>query len=340
MSVTIKDVAKKAGVGLGTVSRVLNNHPSVSEETRKKVLDAIKELDYNPNAIARSLKVKYTKSIGVMIPDISSAFYPDIVRGIEDIANEYKYNIILLNTDLKREKEKEALIMLKEKKVDGILFISNTISEKLKRDFKKINIPIVLIATKDDESEFYSVTIDNERAAYEATKYLIKLGHKRIAMLAGKKEDPNAGIPRINGYKRALEESGLKLDENIIFYGDYKFKSGYQNMLKIIKLKDKPTAIFSASDTMAVGAASCAMQHGFKVPDDFSIIGFDGVELAEYFYPPITTVKQPRYEMGAKGMEMLIKILQGEDVEREVQLDFELIERSSCKVKGELDEIY
>ncbi|KRQ86720.1 Catabolite control protein A [Caloramator mitchellensis] len=335
MTATIKDVAKKAGVGLGTVSRVLNNHPSVSEETKKKVLEAIKELDYNPNAIARSLKIKSTNSIGVMIPDISSAFYSDIVRGIEDIANKYKYNIILLNTDLKREKEKEALITLKEKKVDGILFISNTINDKLKKDFRKINIPVVLIATKDKNEEFHSVTIDNEEAAYKATEYLIKLGHNKIAMLAGKNDDPNAGIPRIEGYKRALTENKIAVREDYIFHGDYKFKSGFQNMLKIIKLKDKPSAIFAASDTMAVGAASCAMQHGFKIPDDFSLIGFDGIELAQYFYPPITTIKQPRYEMGAKGMEKLLKLIQGEEIEKGEVLEFELVERSSCKLKGD-----
>lgn len=333
MTVTIKDVARKAGVGLGTVSRVLNNHPSVSEDTRKKVLDAIKELDFNPNAIARSLKVKSTKSIGVMIPDISSAFYSDIVRGIEDIANKYKYNIILLNTDLKREKEKESLIMLKEKKVDGILFISNTISDKLKKEFRKVNIPIVLVATKDENDEFYSVTIDNEKAAFTATEYLIKLGHKKIAMLAGKKDDPNAGIPRINGYKRALMVNGIEIDDNLIFYGDYKFKSGYQNMLKVLKLKDKPTGIFAASDTMAVGAASCAMQHGYSIPNNFSLIGFDGIELAEYFYPPISTIKQPRYEMGAHGMEKLFKVIQGEEAEKGQVLDVQLIERKSCKLK-------
>lgn len=330
MSATIKDVAKKAGVGVGTVSRVLNEHPSVSDDIREKVLKVIEELDYKPNAIARSLKIKSTQTIGVIIPDISSAFYPEIVRGIEDVAKEYKYNIILLNTDLSREKEKEALNILKEKKADGILFISNTVNEKLKQEFKKTDIPIVLISTEDDKGEFYSVTIDNEKAAYDATIYLIKLGHKKIAMLAGEIDDPNAGIPRINGYKKALLENNIKIDEDYIFYGDYKFKSGFKNMLKILKLKDMPTAIFAASDTMAVGAVSCAMQHGFNVPKDFSIIGFDGLELAEYFYPPITTVKQPRYEMGAKGIEMLISLINKEKVDKKVLLDYEIIERKSC----------
>lgn len=331
---TIKDVAKKANVGVGTVSRVINNHPSVSEEIRKRVLEAIEELNYKPNAIARSLKINSTKTIGVIIPDISSAFYPEIVRGIEDIAKDFNYNIILLNTDLKREKEKEALNMLKEKKADGILFISNTINKTLKKEFKSTGIPIVLISTKDADNEFHSVIIDNQLAAYEAVKYLIKLGHKKIAIIAGEKNDPNAGVPRLEGYKRALMENGIELDENLIFYGNYKFKSGYDAMQKILKLKDKPTAVFAASDTMAVGAASCAMQRGFKIPDDFSLVGFDGVEIAEYFYPPITTVKQPRYEMGTKGMETLIKLIKGEEAPKNIILDFEIVERKSCKEMG------
>jgi LacI family transcriptional regulator len=334
MVATIKDVAKKANVGVGTVSRVINNHPSVSDEIRKRVLLAIEELNYKPNAIARSLKIKSTKTIGVIIPDISSAFYPEIVRGIEDVAKDYNYNIILLNTDLKRDKEKEALNMLKEKKADGILFISNTINKNLKKEFKNTGIPIVLISTKDVDNEFHSVTIDNELASYSAVKYLINLGHKRIAMISGEKNDPNAGIPRLEGYKRALKESGIEADENLIFYGNYKFKSGYDAMQKILKLKDKPTAIFAASDTMAVGAASCAMQRGFNIPDDFSLVGFDGVELAEYFYPPITTVKQPRYEMGTKGMEILIKLMKGEEAPKNMVLSYEIVERKSCKEMG------
>lgn len=336
MSATIKDVARKAGVGVGTVSRVLNEHPSVSDDIREKVLKVIEELDYKPNAIARSLKIKSTQTVGVIIPDISSVFYPEIVRGIEDVAKEYKYNIILLNTDLSRIKEKEALNILKEKKADGILFISNTVNEKLKKEFKKTDIPIVLVSTEDDEGEYYSITIDNEKAAYDATNYLIKLGHKRIAMLAGEKDDPNAGIPRINGYKRALNENNIEIKEDYIFYGDYKFKSGFENMKKLLKLKDMPTAIFAACDAMAVGAVSYAMQQGFNVPNDFSIIGFDGLEIAEYFYPPITTVKQPRYEMGANGMEMLVKLINREKVDKKVILDYEIIERKSCKkIRGE-----
>lgn len=331
-TVTIKDVARKANVGLGTVSRVLNNHASVKESTRISVLNAIKELDYNPNAIARSLKSKSTKSVGVMIPDISSAFYPDIVRGIEDVASIYKYNIILCNTDLDREREKSSLNMLKEKKVDGIIFISNTIDEELKKEFKKIGIPIVLVATKDLNNEFHSVVIDNVKASYTAVDFLCQLGHKNIAMIAGTYGDPNAGIPRVEGYRRALEDNGIEVQEDLIYYGDYKYKSGYELMKRILERKVIPTALFAASDNMAIGAASAALQSGYKIPEDISIIGFDGIETAEFFYPPISTVKQPRYDMGARGMEQLIRLIRNEPLEDfEVVLDHQLTLRDSHK---------
>jgi LacI family transcriptional regulator len=208
-SISLKDVAKRAGVGLGTASRVLNNHPSVTEETRKLVLDAMEKLNYKPNAIARSLKMNSTMTIGVIIPDISSAFYPEIVRGIDDIANEHQYNIILCNTDLDYEKEKTVLSVFYEKKVDGILFISNTLSEDTIAKLIDMNIPVVLVATKDDKNILPSVTIDNKKAAFTAVDYLCKLGHKKIGMIAGPYVDPNAGAPRVEGYVEALASNGI-----------------------------------------------------------------------------------------------------------------------------------
>ncbi|KXG75442.1 Catabolite control protein A [Thermotalea metallivorans] len=335
--VTIKDVAKKANVGVGTVSRVLNHHPSVKEKTRLKVMEAIQALEYNPNAIARSLKAKETRSVGVMIPDISSAFFPEVVRGIEDVASAYKYHIILCNIDLDREKEKVSLQMLKEKKVDGIIFISNTVDEGLRSGFKKIEIPIVLVSTRDPANEFKSVIIDNAMAAYEAVDYLCKLGHREIAMIAGQKDDPNAGIPRVEGYKRALRENHIQVKEEWIYHGDYRYKSGYDIMQEILKKEKLPTAVFAASDTMAVGAASAVLHRGYHIPGHISIVGFDGIEVSEYFYPSITTIRQPRYDMGACGMRLLMKMLKGENVEEnEVILKHELIKRNSCRaVRGD-----
>ncbi|MDF2672916.1 MAG: LacI family transcriptional regulator [Clostridiales bacterium] len=332
-SISLKDVAKYAGVGLGTASRVLNNHPSVNSDTKQLVLNAMKELNYEPNAIARSLKIKSTSTIGVIVPDITSAFFPEVVRGIEDSANVYQYNIILCNTDLNHEKEKEALGMLSEKKVDGILFISNTVSEDTADKFTQMDIPVVLIATADgDKNNFPSITIDNQKAAYDAVDYLCKLGHRNICMISGKADDPNAGIPRVLGYKEALKDNNIAVDNNMIYEGDYNYISGYVNMLKILELDRIPTAVFVASDIMAIGASKAILEKGLRIPEDISIMGFDGVEAAEFFYPSISTIVQPRYAMGAVAMHLLVKLISKQQVdEKNVVLEHKLIERQSCK---------
>jgi LacI family transcriptional regulator len=330
-SISLKDVAKLAGVGLGTASRVLNNHASVTEETRKLVQEAMKALNYQPNAIARSLKMNSTMTVGILIPDISSAFFPEIVRGIEDIANESQYNIILCNTDLYYHKEKLALNMFHEKKVDGVLFISNPVSEVTMDKFKEMNIPVVLVSTHKG-NELPSVVINNEKAAYKAVDYLCKLGHKKIAILAGLFDDPNAGIPRLQGYIKALSDNGIKFDKDLVYEGNYRYKSGYENMKEILSKGTIPTAVFAVSDLMAIGASKAILEEGLKIPEDISVMGFDGVEAAEFFYPPITTINQPRYEMGAEAMRLLKRLMDNEEVEeKNIVLDFELIERESCK---------
>jgi LacI family transcriptional regulator len=331
-SISLKDVAKEAGVGLGTASRVLNNHPSVTEETRQVVLEAMKRLNYQPNAIARSLKMNSTMTVGVIIPDISSSFFPEIVRGIEDLANHYQYNIILANTDLENEKERAALGMFYEKKVDGILFISNTISNGTMDKFSEMGIPVVLISTNDENKTLPSVTIDNEKAAYEAVNYLCNLGHKKIAIIAGFYEDPNAGIPRMQGYIKALKKNNIQYNEELVYEGSYTFKSGYENMKKLLDEGCNPTAVFAASDTMAVGACKAILERGLKIPEDISVMGFDGIEAANFFYPSISTIEQPRYEMGAVSMRLLTKLMNKEEIEQKnMVLDFKLIERESCK---------
>lgn len=332
-NISLKDVAKHAGVGLGTASRVLNGHPSVSDDIRKLVLDSMKELNYEPNAIARSLKIKSTSTIGVIVPDITSAFFPDIVRGIEDAANIYQYNIILCNTDLNYEKESAALGMLSEKKVDGILFISNTVCKATAEKLEHMNIPVVLIATSElIGNTFPSVTINNEKAAYDAVDYLCKLGHRDICMIAGKFDDPNAGVPRIMGYKTALKDNGICAYYKDIYEGDFSYKSGYMNMMKMLESGTKPTAVFAASDIMAIGASRAILEKGLRIPDDISIMGFDGIEAAEFFYPAISTIVQPRYDMGAVATSLLVKLMNKQQIEgKNMVLEYKLIQRESCK---------
>lgn len=328
MTLKIKDVAEHAGVSVATVSRVLNNSDSVKPDTFQKVMAVIEEMGYKPNAIARSLKVKNTKTIGIMIPDISSHFYPEVVRGIEDVANMYEYNVVLCNTDLKREKELKYLDVLTEKQSDGIIYMSNIITDQLADSFQNLKIPVVLISSEYEELP--TVLIDNVAASNKMVKYLIQKGHKRIGMIAGQRNDYIAGISRVKGYYKALEEAGIPLEESLLVYGNYRFKSGYEGGKKLLTQENRPTAIFCASDEMALGVIRAATELKLSVPTDLAVAGFDNIDMAEKICPSLTTIAQPMYEMGAVGMRLLTKILNKETIQQnKVILNYALIERES-----------
>lgn len=328
MSATIKDVAREAKVSIATVSRVLNNSAVVTDETKQRVLEAIKKTGYKPNALARSLKIQKTHTIGLIVPDISSTFYPEVVRGIEDIAAMYNYNIFLCNTDQKEEKEVKYIEILGEKQVDGIIFMGDIIRDSVLEIFGNFGTPIVLSGTQDKEQKYPSVIIDNKRAAYDAVKYLISLGHKNIAMISGPMHDPIRGALRIEGYKQALLESGIEYNPNLVVEGNFKTKSAYLAMLKL--LEQKIDAVFAASDDMAAAAINAIFDSGLKVPDDIHVVGFDNTYISTMFRPTITTIQQPAYDIGAVSMRLLTKLLSKEPIdEMHVILPHQLIVRES-----------
>lgn len=330
--ITLKDIAKEAGVGLGTASRVLNKNPSVKEASRKAVLEAMKKLNYKPNAIARSLKTKSTRTIGVMIPDISSPFYPEVVRGIEDVSNLYNYNIIVCNTDMNQDRVNSSIEVFWEKKVDGIVLISNFISEQVAQNLKELEVPVVSICTKDPKGYFFSVTIDNKQAAFEAVDYLCDLGHKKVAFILGKTDGRGSWEDRMQGYKDALEKNSIAYDENLVIRTGTRYTAGYDAMKVLLSLEEKPTALFAGTDLMAMGAAKACAENGVDVPGDISIVGFDGIEHTEYYYPSISTVRVQRYDMGAIGMRMLTKLLNNEQIEqKEFITETELVKRGSSR---------
>ncbi|MFD3158450.1 LacI family DNA-binding transcriptional regulator [Haloimpatiens sp. FM7330] len=331
MAASIKDVAKEAGVSIATVSRVLNNIDVVNEETKKKVLEAIKKLQYRPNIVARSLKTQRTSTIGMIIPDISSQFYPEIVRGAEDVANIYNYNIMLCNTDLDLDKEMEYLKVLREKMVDGILYMSNSLQPKIVELIEQLQIPMVLIENIDDQKKFPSVTIDNESAAYDAVNYLVQKGNKKIAYIGHKNNEGNVNSFRYLGYKKALKENNMKLDEDLIYCEGLKVEDGYKGIIKIIE-KQKIDAVFCGSDECAMGAINALRERNIKVPEDIDVVGFNDVYEASVFYPKLTTIAQPMYDMGSVGMRMLIKIINKQKLgQSHYILPYQLVERDSCK---------
>ncbi len=331
MAASIKDVAKEAGVSIATVSRVLNNVDVVNEETKKKVLEAIDKLGYRPNIVARSLKTQKTSTIGIIIPDISSQFYPEIVRGAEDVANIYDYNIMLCNTDLDPEKEMEYLKVLKEKMVDGVLYMSTSLEPNIVELIDKLQMPMVLVETTSKEGNTPSVTIDNEQAALDAVNYLIKNGNKKIAYIGTHEDEVNASALRYTGYKNALKQNGMKLDDKLVYFGGLKASDGYEGIANILN-EENIDAVFCSSDEIAMGAINALRDKGIKVPDNVDVIGFDNIYSASIFYPKLTTIAQPMYDMGSVGMRMLIKIINKKEIEKEnYVLKHELIERDSCK---------
>ncbi|MBA4492830.1 catabolite control protein A [Paenactinomyces guangxiensis] len=333
-TITIYDVAREAGVSMATVSRVVNGNPNVKPATRKKVLDVIRQLGYRPNAVARGLASKKTTTVGVVIPDISNTFYAELTRGIEDIATMYHYNIILSNSDLKKEKELELIETLLEKQVDGLLFLGGEVTDAHREIFSATAVPVVLAATRDEKKEWPSVTIDQIQAAKEATCILVHEGHEKIAYLGGPLTDSVNGYPRYLGYKEALEENGIPFEERLIRLGDYRYRSGYETMKDLLTSNKPVTAVFAASDEMAVGAIHAAQDMERKVPEEISVIGFENIPLSSQVRPLLSTVSVPMYDIGAVAMRLLTKYMNDEPVESgQVLLQYSVELRGSTKLK-------
>lgn len=332
MAASIKDVAREAGVSIATVSRVLNDIDVVNEDTKKKVKDAITKLAYRPNIVARSLKTQKSSTIGIIIPDISNQFYPEIVRGCEDVANIYNYNIMLCNADLDVEKEMEALRILKEKMIDGVIYMSNSIEHNIIDLIKELQLPTVLVETTDAEGIFPSVTIDNVMAAADAVKYLVKKGNKKIAYVGTNIEKVNALSKRYAGYNKGLTEMGIAFDEQLVYFGGVKARDGYTGINTILDKGIEVDAVFCASDEIAMGVINALRDKSIKVPEDIDVMGFDDIYSASIFYPKLTTVAQPMYDMGSVSMRMLIKAINNLKVEEEhFVLPYRIVERDSCK---------
>jgi len=274
---------------------------------------------------------KKTQTVGLIIPDISNAFSAEVVRGIEDVAHKNNYNVILCNSDLDFDREMKYVTTLQEKQVDGLIFLSEQVTPEHFNCFVRSRLPIVLAATWDERGVFPSVNIDNVAAAKWATQHLASLGHEQIAFISGTLDDPVAGVTRLRGYKEGLSAEDLPIKEEFIREGDYTYKTGYKGMRSLLQLDLKPTAVFAASDEMALGAMNAIVDGGFRVPEDIAVIGFDNIDLATKVRPRLSTIAQPMYEMGMEAMAMLVDILAGETVENQnVILPVELIIRESC----------
>lgn len=312
MAVTIRDIAKVSGVSRTTVSRVLNNSGYVKEETREKVEAAINELNYTPNAIARSLSTSKTNTIGVVVPEINDPFFGQIVKGISQEADKAGLNIILFNTDNKDTKEVKSLQLLKEQRIQGILltpsFTENETSLQYLRTIEKAGIPVVLLDGFVKYQGFNGVFIDHVNGAFNATKRLIDEGHQKIAIINGNMKTRPAK-ERYQGYLTALEKHGIPYEEKYDFVGEYKWRDAYEITKEILAMEEPPTAIFVTSNMMLLGCVKAIEEMGIKTPEDMAIFGFDSDETLDILGINISNVYGPSFEMGVRGMKILNQIL-------------------------------
>ena len=330
---TILDVALKAKVSIATISRVVNNSPhKVNPNTREKVLEVIRELDYRPNALAKGLLMKKTMTIGVIIPDISNPYYAEIVRGIQDIADHYGYAILLLNTDRNQDRIIKHIYFLRDKSADGIIFSGGIIhGEKVLSSLNELRERVVVIGRH--KVDFPAVLVDNTGGAAKATEHLVGLRHKRIGYIGGPDKSTSAK-DRLSGYKNALTQRGYSIEKNLIRKGDFTPRSGYLSARDLIQ-KERLSAIFAVNDQMAFGAIRGAKELGLKVPEDLSVVGFDNIPFSSYFDPSLTTVEIPKYHIGAAAMEMVVNLISGENTEKLRWFDTHLLIRdSTARRKG------
>lgn len=315
MRVTIYDVAKKAGVGIGTVSRVINNSPQISLKTKTKVQKVIKELKYQPYSMAQGLARKKTNTIACVVPFFTGYFYFELLNGVQQTLSKNGYDLILYSVNLFEKKEAIFSRMLRERRVDGVLLFSMTISDEYAKKFIQSKLPLALVDSYHQDLD--SIAIENQKGAFQATEHLIKMGHTRIGMINGNLTSVPAKI-RLEGFKSALLQHHLVPIEKFIISinstdtqqiklnDGFNKLAGHFGMTRLLEDRsDRPSAVFVSSDIQAAGAIKAVQEAGLKIPEDIAIIGFDGIELSEYL--GLTTMKQPLFEMGTLAVEQLLK---------------------------------
>jgi LacI family repressor for deo operon, udp, cdd, tsx, nupC, and nupG len=328
MGITIKDVAREAGVSHMTVSRVINNKVNISESTRVRVLTAIKKLNYKPNSVARSLVIKKTKLLGMIVPDINNPFFSAMIRGTEKLARENDYNIILGDTEGFVENEKSYMDLMVERMVDGVVLAAPRMEDSKLFESNKM-VPLVVVDRHFENNGITHVWADNIDGARQAMEYLIDLGHRRIGFITGP-QNVQVSLMREEGYRRSLKKYDIPHDPELVFRGDYLFESGYKSFDHFFRLSSPPSAIFSSNDIMALGFLKRAKEKNVSIPRDVSIVGFDNIELSSLISPPLTTVHHPIVEMGSTGVRLLLnRILQNRDEVGEIRLKNELVVRDS-----------
>lgn len=333
-SINIKDIAKLAGVGVSTVSRAINNHPDVNQKTKQKIMKIIKDNNYVPNNSARNLKRIHSNTIGVLIKGITNPFFSRMIKVIEQKINENHATMLLHQVESSVDELDDALEICKEKRLQGLIFLGGNF-EQNEEKWKELKVPFVLstITGSDhlDKTMYSSVTIDDFKESFAAVDYLCKLGHRNIGLLAAEEDDQSISKLRMDGYCRALEENGIPVRKEYICHtSEFTPESGYAMASELIDKFPELTCLFCISDLMAIGACKAVFDSGKRVPEDYSVMGFDGLDFAQFYHPTIATVKQPAERIALESVNILFRMIADKKFSEHKVFRADLIEGKSC----------
>ena len=333
MSCGIADIARKAGVSTTTVSRVINNiSKGVGASTRERVLAVIQEMNYRPNLQARGIAQSHSGIIGVIIPDVSNLFYPQILRGIDDYITEHGYSMMLCNSDADPEREKSQLLSLVDNRVDGVILCSGVSNESFLKEYRAYSVPLVMIGRSFD-SQFADGCIigDNEGGMYASAEYIFSHGHRRILYLDGP-GDVAGPMYWLIGFRHAAMDRGMKTEEEMICQGEFSIQYGDDTVQWMLDHQKPFTAVITGSDLIAIGAVKALRRNGIRVPEDVEVMGFDNIDLSSIFEPSLSTVSKPHYAMAQEAARMLLDVIGGRPpVIRSVKTASELVMRNTTR---------
>lgn len=338
-SITIKDIARICGVGVSTVSRAMNNHPDINEETKLKVMEVIREHNYIPNNSARNLKRSESKTIAVLIKGITNPFFSSMIRIFEQETQRKKYSFLLHRVDEREDEVDVAIELAKEKKLMGIIFLGGYFSHSQEK-LEQLTVPFVLSTigmTGDLKTHTYSsVSVNDLEESYKMVDYLYSLGHRKIAILAAGREDSSIGRLRLEGYQKALRDHGIAVDDRLCFYSrpdieGYTMENGYEVMKAALTSGENFSAVFAVSDSIAIGACKAIFEAGKRVPEDYSVAGFDGLDIAHYYQPSITTLRQPVEEMAYATVKLLFDLIKKKIPHQQMVFGGVLVEGQSAR---------
>lgn len=325
---TVYTVAKHAGVSIATVSRTLAGNRKVSPATRQRVMQAIEDLNFEPNPSARRLAYMKTETIALVFPDISGPFYSTVIRGVEQEAGRHDYNVLIYGTHGKESSGRYLRTL--SSKVDGLIIMARSIDEDSLVSLERQGVPFVLLGHFNGQIPCSTVSVNNEAGAYEAVAHLLEHGHQRIGVITGPENSPdNRG--RLQGYEKALLNAGKSLQQNMVVPGDFTYEGGQVAIHKLLDSNPRPTAILAANDEMAIGAIHAAQQRGLRVPADLAVLGFDNIQMSALTHPSLTTIHQPMQLLGEAAVTLLFDRLQNSNgLTRHEVLDTKLVIRQSC----------